>query len=390
MKKIIFILPILLIVLFFCINTIDTDKELVLIGNKEMNIYLNEEFKDPGVNIEDVKIERNVDTKKEGTYKLIYTYKDQSIERTIHVVDPHRMIMNLNGDENTYVNIGEKYIESGCHVIDKKDGNVSDNVKIEGKVNTQSVGDYTITYSITHNHLSIKRKRIIHVVDKMKKNTNGTPVLMYHYIYTKDNTSKNNNVNYLLDTKLEEQLKYLTQNDYYFPSYQELEAYTKGEISLPKKSVILTFDDGEKGFLKYGIPLLEKYKVPATSFIIASKAEDKITKYASEYVSFQSHSYNMQIGGGNIGHGGIISVMSKNQIIDDLKKAQQVIHNTEAFAYPYGDVTEDAKKALKEAHVLCGFTTHYGRVKVGDDPTFLPRVRVLGNASLESYIYTIK
>ena len=65
-------------------------------------------------------------------------------------------------------------------------------------------------------------------------------------------------------------------------------------------------------------------------------------------------------------------------------------HNTEAFAYPYGDVTEDAKKALKEAHVLCGFTTHYGRVKVGDDPTFLPRVRVLGNASLESYIYTIK
>jgi len=58
---------------------------------------------------------------------------------------------------------------------------------------------------------------------------------MYHYIYTKDNPPKNNNVNYLLDTKLEEQLKYLTQNDYYFPSYQELEAYTKGEISLPKK-----------------------------------------------------------------------------------------------------------------------------------------------------------
>ena len=115
---------------------------------------------------------------------------------------------------------------------------------------------------------------------------------MYHYVYTEDDKPDELNTNYLLNTKLEEQLKYLKEENYYFPSYQELSAYVKGEIDLPEKSIVLTFDDGQKGFLNYGIPLLEKYKIPATSFVIASKDWDtKLKDYASEYVSFQSHSH---------------------------------------------------------------------------------------------------
>ena len=170
---------------------------------------------------------------------------------------------------------------------------------------------------------------------------------MYHYVYTPDDLPKTINTNYILDSKLEEQLKYLKEQDFYFPSYQELSAYIKGEIDLPKKSVILTFDDGQKGFLKYGIPLLEKYQIPATSFIIVSQnGKEKVKKYASEYITFQSHSYDMHKGGGNIGHGGIISALNMEQIKEDLLKAQNIVENTEAFAYPYGDVTVQGQQAI--------------------------------------------
>ncbi|MCD8028022.1 MAG: polysaccharide deacetylase family protein [Erysipelotrichaceae bacterium] len=104
----------------------------------------------------------------------------------------------------------------------------------------------------------------------MDKNSDGIAVLMYHYVYTKDDIPDSLNSNYILDTDLEAQLQYLSENNYCFPSYQELAAYVKGELTLPEKSVILTFDDGQKGFLNYGIPLLEKYQIPATSFVIAS------------------------------------------------------------------------------------------------------------------------
>lgn len=391
---IITIIPIFIIVGFiigyFYLNN---QEKLELVGQEHYQMMINSIYQEEGVNLTEAKINGKVDTSKKGTYEIEYTYKNQSIKRTVDVLDNKQMVMNLNGSEDTYVKQNQDYIESGCHVIDQKEGNLTSKVQISGKVDTTKVGDYEIVYYVKNKDgVLCSKKRIVHVIsDKdFKENTKGIPVLMYHYVYTKDDMPKKLNTNYLLDTKLEQQLQYLKDNNYYFPSWQELSAYIQKKIDLPEKSVVLTFDDGQKGFLKYGIPLLEKYQVPATSFIIASKnGEDKVKKNASEYISFQSHSYNLHKGGGNIGHGGIISALSYNEIKEDLLKAQTIVQNTEAFAYPYGDMTADGQKAVKDTNILCAFSTQYGRVHPGDDFTQLKRVRVLGDASLQSYISTI-
>lgn len=372
----------------------DNSKPLELVGNEKQVLMLDSAYQDLGVNIPEAEMEGKVDTTKAGTYKLHYTYKKQKVTRTVEVLDNKQIVMNLNGSAHTYVKQNQKYIESGCHAIDKTEGNLTDKVKIEGNVDTSKPGKYEVVYKVKNKQgVECSRKRIVQVVSDQdfKENVNGIPVMMYHYVYTKEDVPENINTNYLLNMDLEDQLVYLTSQNHYFPSYKELYAYIKGEIDLPEKSIILTFDDGQKGFLEYGIPLLEKYQVPATSYIIASKnGEEKVKKYASEYISFQSHSYNMHIGGGTIGHGGIISALTKDEIKDDLQKAQTIVQNTEAFAYPYGDVTEDAKQAVKDANILCSFSTEYGKVFKGDDPTSLKRVRVLGDASLESFIASIQ
>lgn len=372
----------------------DNSKQLELIGDEKQVLMLNSIYQDRGVNLPEAEMDGKVDTRKAGTYELHYKYKKQMVTRTVEVLDNKQIVMNLNGSAEAYVKQNQKYIESGCHAIDKVEGDLTEKVKIEGKVDTGKPGQYEIVYKVKNKQgIECSTKRIVHVVSEkdFKENINGIPVMMYHYVYTKDDVPKNINTNYLLDTALEEQLAYLTSQNYYFPSYKELYAYINGEIDLPEKSIILTFDDGQKGFLKYGIPLFEKYKVPATSYIIASKnGEDIVKKYASAYISFQSHSYNMHIGGGTIGHGGIISALTKDEIKDDLRKAQGIVQNTEAFAYPYGDVTEDAKQAVKDVGILCSFSTIYGKVYKGDDSTALKRVRVLGDASLESFIASIQ
>ena len=103
-------------------------------------------------------------------------------------------------------------------------------------------------------------------------------------------------------------------------------------------------------------------------------------------MAFESHSYNMHRAGGNIGHGGVISAISKEQIVEDLKQQIDMVGSDNAFAYPYGDVTEDAKEAVAEAEIQCAFTTAYGKVHVGDDYREFSRVRVHGTNSLDSYI----
>lgn len=217
--------------------------------------------------------------------------------------------------------------------------------------------------------------------------TNGLAICMYHYVYDKDNPPKDKlNSNFIEVHALEEELQYLTENNYYFPTWEEVEKFVTGDYLLPEKSVVLTFDDGAYSFLNLGVPLFEKYKVPVTSFLIGNiDGEKKVKKYASEYMTFQSHSYNMHRGGGNIGHGGIFPVMSHDDAVADLQKSIEIGGNGDAFAYPYGDYNDSCVQAVKDAGFKCAVTTEYGRAKPGDDPLLLPRVRMSMGQSLESF-----
>lgn len=217
--------------------------------------------------------------------------------------------------------------------------------------------------------------------------TNGLAICMYHYVYDKDNPPKDElNSNFIEVHALEEELQYLTENNYYYPTWEEVEQFVSGDYLLPEKSVVLTFDDGAYSFLNLGVPLFEKYKIPVTSFLIGNiDGEEKVKKYASEYMTFQSHSYNMHRGGGNIGHGGIFPVMNHDDAVADLQKSIEIGGNGDAFAYPYGDYNDSCVQAVKDAGFKCAVTTEYGRAKPGDNPLLLPRIRMSMGQSLESF-----
>ena len=77
--------------------------------------------------------------------------------------------------------------------------------------------------------------------------------------------------------------------------------------------------------------------------------------------------------------------MTKEEIAEDLKKASEKLGTNDAIAYPYGEYTDDFVAAVKEQGILLGFTTEYDRVRQGMDPYLLPRVRVMGNSSFNTW-----
>ena len=104
-------------------------------------------------------------------------------------------------------------------------------------------------------------------------------------------------------------------------SDKDLEKFEEDAEDLDEMYVTLTFDDGADGFRKNGVPLLNKYKIPATAFIIVSKNGKKWVDNKDDYpyLDLESHSYDMHRPGGRVGHGGVMTALSDIQIYDEDK-----------------------------------------------------------------------
>ena len=94
---------------------------------------------------------------------------------------------------------------------------------------------------------------------------NYVPILMYHRIakITGDRNS-------LPAEKFEEQLRYLAENNFTTITPDMLYNYYVNRVPLPKKSVLLTFDDGYADNYTKALPLLLKYKMTAVVFPIGN------------------------------------------------------------------------------------------------------------------------
>ena len=218
----------------------------------------------------------------------------------------------------------------------------------------------------------------------------GLPVLMYHFFYDAQAGQTGKDANYIEIHDFEEQIKYLADNDYYVPTWDEVLGYVKGENGLPLKSVVITVDDGDPSFFELAAPVLEKYNIRATSFLITSWYTwtiDHTTYYP--YVDFQSHSQDMHRSGSD-GKGRIMTIPHADGV-KDLETSRATINDTvTVFCYPFGHYNDHAKQILKDANFTLAFTVEYGRVFPGQDPLVLPRIRMQKGDSLQTFIKKVE
>ncbi|MDD1622838.1 MAG: poly-beta-1,6-N-acetyl-D-glucosamine N-deacetylase PgaB [Methylococcaceae bacterium] len=74
---------------------------------------------------------------------------------------------------------------------------------------------------------------------------------------------------------LDEHFAWLKKNNYHVISIQDLLDAMKGEKALPSKAVMLSFDDGYQSFYTRVMPLLKKYKYPATLAVVGTWLEQQ-------------------------------------------------------------------------------------------------------------------
>lgn len=299
-------------------------------------------------------------------------------------------VITLDGGTAVEIKLGEGYTDPGYSAQDADGTDLTDQVQVDTSALNRA-GEQQVIYTVKD---SLGREtqavRNVTVLPNTEYETPGLPICMYHYVYDPASPPENLDSNYISTGSLAEEMKYLHDNGYYFPTWQEVRDYVDGKLLLPEKSIVLTFDDGPN-YMYLGTPILEQYQTPATSFVITSYWNDRemLYGYASDYLTFESHSHKMHQGGGSIGHGGIYTAMSREEVLADLEKSFEICGNKDAFAYPFGDYTEEGCSTLEEAGLLCAVTTENAKCYPGDNPYLLPRVRMLGSQTLEAFVSAI-
>ena len=299
-------------------------------------------------------------------------------------------VITLNGENSIEIKLGEEYIDPGYSAADKDGTDLTAQVQVDSSALNRA-GEQQIIYSVKDSKgREAQAVRKVTVLPNTEYDTPGLPICMYHYVYDPASPPDNLDSNFISTDSLAEEMKYLHDNGYYFPTWQEVRDYVDGKLILPEKSIVLTFDDGPN-YMYLGIPILEQYQTPATSFVITSYWNDRemLYGYASDYLTFESHSHKMHQGGGSIGHGGIYTAMTMEEVLADLEQSFEICGNRDAFAYPFGDYTEEGCSTLEEAGLLCAVTTENAKCYPGDNPYILPRVRMLGTQTLDSFISAV-
>lgn len=228
------------------------------------------------------------------------------------------------------------------------------------------------------------------ITDPSLPKAKSLSILMYHFFYDSAAGGTGEDGNWVDTKTFEDHIKYLSDNKYYFPTWDEVEQFIAGNISLPEKSIVITADDGNPSFFNLAVPILVKYKVPATSFLITSWTDPKNINTDKNLITFMSHSHAMHDGGCEGGHGGLFRCLEHDKAIADLETSKGIIGGGDVFCYPFGDYTDQSIQELKEAGFKVAVTTEYGKAEPGMNPLLLPRIRISQSTDLNSFIADIE
>ena len=173
---------------------------------------------------------------------------------------------------------------------------------VANSVENQNIFTDTTEINLTKPTISSTTKTESKSVKIETKKQIELPIIMYHHIDTLDNIDKNDKIAVGLRVSpevFERQLQYIKDNNYTTITSYDLADYMDAKKELPKKPILLTFDDGYKNNYTKALPLLEKYKMKGDFAIITGginnpdyMSTDELKELVGKGHSIASHTVN--------------------------------------------------------------------------------------------------
>ncbi len=216
------------------------------------------------------------------------------------------------------------------------------------------------------------------------------PILMYHYISIAP--SIQDRIRYGLSVTpemFEAQLKLLRDNGFTTITLRQLYEYLAIGTPLPDKPIILTFDDGYNDNYTNAFPLLRKYGMSGTFFVLTGPADEgnpayltwdmiqamsdagmDIQLHSRDHLDMRNRSYDWLI----------FQIIGGRQSIEG-HTGKPVIF----MAYPSGKYDATVQRFLHDANFWAAVTTTFGTHHILQDALIWDRVRISGQLRLQDF-----
>ena len=226
-------------------------------------------------------------------------------------------------------------------------------------------------------------------------------VLMYHHVGpARPGTVPNMTVS---PKQFELQLRWLKKRGYLGIKPSDWLGWLKNGKSLPKKPVLITFDDAYEDTAEYALPLLKQYGLDSAVFVVTRRiggtntwdeeqgfgtlklmSAEKIQYWALNGVEFGGHSLT---------HPDLtkLSYEARRTEIAECKKDLSNLLGLEvvSFAYPFGENDDDVRSVVSD-HYDLGFSIEEGINYLQTDPYRLCRTYIGPEHSLLEFALLVR
>lgn len=197
-------------------------------------------------------------------------------------------------------------------------------------------------------------------------------VLMYHRVLN-ERPPKSSPWHYVTTKEFEQQMSWLDRLGFNTITFEDYCLYLDGKLTLPKKSVIITFDDGYLDTYTNAIPIMLKYNMKGVIYVMGNRNlssaeweeshEKNLCLLMSDDQVREADSYGFEIGAHSYDHLDLLK-LNQSEVRDEARRSRESLNkilnkSVLSFAYPYGRVDYKTQEIIKKEgfKFACGVYT---------------------------------
>jgi len=232
---------------------------------------------------------------------------------------------------------------------------------------------------------------------KLARLSGGVPILMYHLVSPERPPAFHSYTVTAADFRL--QVRALSRLGCTAVSPDDVLAAQRGGRPLPRRAVVITFDDGFQHCLRHAAPALHEAGFQATMYVVAGLlggtsrwmadlgldlplvSAVEVRELEQAGVRCESHSMT---------HPRLAS-LDRASIREELTRSRSTLedivgHEVRHLAYPHGSYDGRVREEALAAGYRTAYTTRPSKAVLADDPLAMPRVKVDGRDGARDFL----